>query len=181
MYKLGNLTFIAHPRTGSQSVRTALLEAGAECIAGHHGIDESRLTANVISAVRNPWDIMVSWYHYVHLDPKQLAGQEYIPFGEWLPRALNGEDKFVQRWFSQKLFFGLPYCNQIIYWEGGIERQLNHILNECDLPHVKLPRRGATEREFHFPSYYAQGDSCLVYEKFKDEIDRLGYKFPRPS
>ncbi len=172
--------FIGHPKMASQSVRKALLSTGGHSIGGHHGLDKGEVTrirsANGIVAcvVRNPWDVMVSWWSYNSMKPYNPTYPDHPPFAEWLPRILlegNG-------WIEKGLYYGAGYCNRIIRFEHPIERQLNGCLTDCGLPTVELPHLGESPRDtITYQPFYTTDLAIQVYCRFADEIDQWGYTF----
>lgn len=160
---------ILHPKTGSMSIREAL-KWDAE-IGGHHGYDENTCQSIindggiVCSVVRNPWDIMVSWYFYNQKREHNPQYPKVEPFDEWLPRTLEAGNG----WIEKGLFYGAGHCNQTIKFEFGIELQLNKHLIDCGLDPVNLKRVNSTEHE-HYSHYYNVELSNKVFYKFTQEV-----------
>lgn len=170
-----NLPFamICHPRTGSQSMEKALrIGFDARVINGMHGIDESeceRIIAaggSVACTVRNPWDLLVSWYYY-----SQGNGSVKVMFKEWLMQVLQDGNGWIERGY-----YGVEHCNRIFYFEHDLERQLNNCLNDCRLPAVPLPRLGATKHK-HYCYYYDAESAAAVGVAFGHIAREWGYKF----
>jgi len=170
--------FIGHPKTGTQSIRQALRKAG--CRKGsHHGFDEEEIDfilnngGVVVSTVRNPFDLTVSWWAYGELMMKQAAGQgKPAPFDYWLPRILESGNG----WIEKGLFYAAKYCNRIIRFEHDIELQLNRCLTDCGLPPVTLEHVGKSPHD-HYTTYYGIKEALLVDRYFRPEISEWGYEF----
>ena len=171
--------FIAHPKTGSRSVQTALEGIGAYNVQGHHFIDEDVCESvrdcggTVCSVVRNPFDVMVSWYAMF------LNSKQYNPdwpntpsFSSWCPRFLAAGNGWIER----GLFYGDQECTKIIRWELGVEAQLNALLLDCGLETMigHLGQEGASKRLDH-RFYYNDNTEDLVARYCYKELARYGY------
>jgi hypothetical protein len=170
---------ICHPKTGSQSTIKALREQlGARTVHGQHYFDESECRSIreeggiVVCTVRNPWDLTVSWYFYSEYD-KRYNGKwpDKKPFLDWLPNWLKNGNGWVERGF-----YAVDHCNRIIRFEHNLEKQLNHCLEDCSLPPVKLDVIGKTEHK-HYSRYYDIPSAIAVGRFYADEINEWGYKF----
>ena len=71
MYTKQTVGFIAHPKTGSTSAMSVLLGMGFQQCGGHHDVRPEWIPGlEVVGAtVRNPWDVMVSWWFHKGTDP----------------------------------------------------------------------------------------------------------------
>lgn len=168
---------ICHPKTGSQSVREALRRKyNARVVRGQHFLDEDECKRIILdggivcSVVRNPWDLMISWYFYSEHDPKQ--GKDVLPFSQWLDNVLTSGNG----WIEHGLFYGLDHCNRIIRFEHDIQSQLNGCLIDCGLEPVALRNLGKTSHT-HYSNYYSIQDAIKVYSRFADDIEEWGYQF----
>jgi hypothetical protein len=169
--------YIGHPKTGSTSVRKALLELGAEEIHGQHGIDN--VTANdvifnggiVCSGCRLPYELIVSWYHHDCIVNKPALTDPPTLYG-YLVKALSNHPYLSKG----TLFPGEGLSNRTIRFEAGIERQLNRYLGECGLPAVKLPHINATDHSDH-RDYYGFAAVSLVATAFHKDFENYGYHF----
>lgn len=178
--KCGTIPFcmICHPKTGSQSMQKVLRESfKARPVRGLHFInpDECERIRNeggiVASTVRNPWDLMVSWYCYTMLQAHNSQYPEVEPFKSWLLRTLEAGNG----WIEKGLFFGVEQCNRIFRFEHDLEFQLNNCLQDCLLPPVKLPHIAKTEHT-HYSNYYDCETSVAVALRFP-EVQEWGYKY----
>ena len=170
---------ICHPKTGSQSMQHVLRKQfSARPVRGMHYIDEEechRITGQggiVACTVRNPWDLMVSWYFYSRHDPKPNWGGTIEDFKTWLLRTLiagNG-------WIEKGLFYGADFCNRIFRFEHNLELQLNNCLIDCGLEPVDFPHISKTDHT-HYSDYYDSETAAAVGVKFANEIIQWGYRF----
>jgi len=168
---------ICHPKTGSQSTQYALRKVhNAKVVRGQHYYDLdqcARITKSgvLVCFVRNPFDTMVSWYHYME-DRKQ-----YNPgypakriFPEWLKWILwNGNG-----WIERGLFYGAHLCNRVLRFENGVEPQLNQSLIDCGLAPVTLEWRGKSNRS-HYRDYYNDETREAVAQRFHQELKDWRY------
>jgi len=171
---------ILHPKTGSQATREALRQTfGARVVRGQHFFDEEECNrivnegGIVCSTVRNPWDLMISWYFY---SEKRPAGNGQFPkcreFPEWLDATLKGGNG----WIEKGLFYGVDFCNRIIRFEHGVEDQLNNCLRDCGLTPVKM-RRVADTGHSHYSHYYDIPSAIKVAQYCSPEILEWQYEF----
>jgi hypothetical protein len=169
MYIKDDIGFIAHPKTGSTSAMTVLEgELGFEKRGQHHEwrqpwLDGLRVRA---ATVRNPWDVMVSWYFHKGCDGKG-------PFEQWLPVALHRND-YIRR----GLFFALPHANFILRFED-LDNDWKQFLKLAGLPHVDLPKKnvGRGRNGRHYREFYGPASRDLVALAFATEIEQLEYTF----
>lgn len=175
---------ICHPKTGSQSMQQVLRKTfSARPVRGMHYIDEDecqRILDNgglIASTVRNPWDLMVSWYFYSEHDPKYNGKHPTIEaFKPWLFRVLEAGNG----WIEKGLFYGVEHCNRIFRFEHDLERQLNQCLMDCGLETVKFPHVAKTNHT-HYSHYYDEESACAVALRFSEEIKEWGYMFDKKS
>lgn len=174
---------ICHPKTGSQSMEKILRSTfKARPVRGMHYLDEdecARILGEggvVACTVRNPWDVMVSWYFFSEHMKQNNAKCKPEEFKPWLLRTLvagNG-------WIERGLFYGADQCNRIFRFEHNLELQLNNCLQDCGLPSVEFPHIGKTDH-VHYSEYYDAESAVAVALRFTEEIKEWGYKFEVPE
>lgn len=177
------IAIICHPKTGSQSMQKALRENfKARVVRGMHFFDADecervRDAGGIVACtVRNPWDLMVSWYFYSEYNPKYNGKGYPEPFKSWLLRTLvagNG-------WIEKGLFFGADQCNRIFRFEHNLEFQLNNCLIDCGLSTVRLPHVAKTDHT-HYSDYYDCETAAAVALRFPEEAITWNYSFDFPS
>ena len=134
------------------------------------------------TVVRNPWDKVVSQYHYrIQTQLAGLTGKP-MPFPEWVQRAYGERDT---RYHGQPLMF-LPQMDWIadkddrilVEFVGRFERLTEDFDYICQrlgrqatLPHLKATRRG------HYRDYYDDSSRQIVAEQFARDIRALDYHF----
>jgi hypothetical protein len=158
--------FIAHPRTASTATSHALMEMGFEISQGHHEFKRT-LDATWIffCTVRNPLDVMVSWYYN---KPREK------PFDLWLPEFLEG-CHFLQ---GPRMFFGRHLCSHVLYYET-LQEDFDEFCQDVGLPQKEIPKRNVSKRpEQSFRMYYNIHRTRLVINNFREDFVENGYHLP---
>lgn len=133
----------------------------------------------VFALVRNPWDRMVSYYHWLQEQTfehsavalaKQLAFPDFLnhPETQAMLRAERYGD-YVRKADGQELpthFLRLEHIDKDIL---PVE---NYLGFELDLPHVNRSERNADWR-----GYYSEEDARLIATCYAEDIERFGYRF----
>lgn len=183
------IIFIHIPRTGGTSVRELFDFPlwGHQCFAsslkeqlGHKYNEYFKFTI-----VRNPWDRMVSYYHFLKDDPigtkysypGGLADDE--SFKSWIMRRFgpgsqihpNG-DYYTKKWLGD--YDGNILVDHIIKFEN-FEEELQPILDKYEL-NKPIPHLNKSIRE-PYQEYYDDESKEIVRENFAKDIILFGYKF----
>jgi hypothetical protein len=165
------MCFIAHPRTASVATGQALLDLGFEKMMGHHQFSVKVLNPRwtVFATVRNPFDLMVSWYYH----KKKYQAHT---FQEWLPKFLAESNQYL----DQGLFFGLPHCTRVLRYEI-LQEDFNLVLVEAGFPPVEIPHKNVSIARPYKPlsEYYNHKLINLMKAHFGEEIRQNGYGVPR--
>ncbi len=170
MYELPEkkIAFIAHPRTASSSTGHALLEMGFTQRKSHHSFDRKWDLEGwqIYCTVRNPLDVMASWYHNSPHDES---------FKEWLPKFIDG-CHYLQ---GERMFFGRPYCTHVLYFEN-LQEDFNHFVWGMGLPQKDIPFRNVSEEKKgrDFMGYYDAESVRMVIDRFKVDFTENGYTIP---
>ncbi|PHS71719.1 MAG: hypothetical protein COB22_06860 [Cycloclasticus sp.] len=182
---LDEFVFIHINKTGGSSIEKALnipfehktaLEKSAEI--GQKNWNR-KLTFTV---VRNPWDKVVSHYHYRVKTNQTDLQDNPIEFKEWVKRAYGNQDAFYYdipkmfmpqtNWISDKN--GNFMIDEIIRFEN-LEREFNEVVKmigkKVSLPHIKNSNRG------NFREYYDEETIEIVQKWFESDIERFDYQF----
>lgn len=131
--------------------------------------------------VRNPWDKVVSHYHY----RTQVNGQivDGIGFKDWVREAYGNQNpKYYE---NPKMF--MPQMDWIT--DGSRKIIVNFVMRfenlakdfellcamlgrrDTKLPHLKATNRGP------FQDYYDEDTKMIVCDWFREDINRFRYKF----
>jgi hypothetical protein len=130
--------------------------------------------------VRNPYDRMVSSYHYLN---KRLNGK-HIPLG-----VFKNFNDFVKNLFSisdhhWKWHYTLQHthiqskhrkCDFIGRFEN-LQEDFNIVCDKIGIPHQQLPHKNKSKHK-HYTEYYDDETKSIVAEKYAKDIEYFGYKF----
>jgi hypothetical protein len=180
-----NFTFIHINKNGGSSIEKALglrpehktaLEKREELGAAAW---ERRFTFTI---VRNPWDRVVSQYHYrMRVGKNDLASRK-VAFGDWVrlvfreldPRYRNEPLMFVPQWDWTVDGGGKPlldFVGRFENLEGDFAHICSRIGRNVELPHVNPTRRGP------YREYYDPETEELVRNAFAVDLERFDYSF----
>lgn len=165
------MCFIAHPRTASTAIGKVLLEKlDFEQMINHHGFKSELLNSSwtVFATVRDPFDLLVSWYWY-------KARCQNQSFQEWLPVFLKESNEFLDK----GLFFGLPHCTHVLRYEN-LQDDFNQVLVEAGFPPTEIPKHNVSIRrdDRSLSDYYDFKLINLMVSYFDTEIQQHGYEVP---
>ena len=136
-------------------------------------------TAFTFTMVRNPWDRLVSYYHWLQtqtFDHPAVHLAERVDFSEFLnapqTRASISAHPYGSYMRSPN---GKEYCNAFIrleHFQNDAQPLWDHLGFELDLSH-----ENASDRENDYRTYYTECDSNLVKTLCSEDIARFGYQF----
>lgn len=133
----------------------------------------------VVTLVRNPWDRLVSYYHW-------LRSQRFDHPAVALAQAL-GFGAFLHHPQTQELFRAWPY-GAWLRDHDGVERcnawvRLEHLAEDL-APFerhlgfaLQMRRENASDRDRDWRRYYSDADAALVARLCAPDIARFGYRF----
>ena len=188
-----NITFVHIPKTAGTSMLYWLINnrGSSDYIKWdihpkHSTIIENRTPMFSFTVVRNPWDRMVSLYHYfkniaVHegsqfLKLNQVDMSKYPPFHEWILQIntfkippdywFNGATA-QQEWLDIKVDLVIRYENLTEEF-----KQVQDVF-KCDipLPHIYASGRG------NYSEYYTDESKKFVEQLCQADIDLWKYSF----
>lgn len=184
---LDDFVFIHINKTGGSSVQRALNipfehDTALEKIA-RMGLKQWQKRYS-FTVVRNPWDKVVSHYHYRILTNQTGLGEKPITFEEWVKRAYKDQDPIYYN--NPKMFMpnvgwiadedGTILVNKVIRFENlgnefeSVSRELGL---SASLPHDKKSKHN------HYSTYYNQQTLQIVADWFEPDIDAFGYQFEK--
>ncbi|HFD80723.1 MAG TPA: hypothetical protein ENK05_10090 [Gammaproteobacteria bacterium] len=178
--------FIHINKTGGSSVALALgipLQMHATADEVRQQISPAQWReAFKFAYVRNPWDKVVSHYHYrVQTNQTGLAAGG-LDFNQWVRLAYGEKDP---RYYDKPRFF-MPQKDWvsdrsgriIVDFVGRFERLQEDFRVVCKtlgiektLPHIRKSSHG------HYRDYYAEDTREIIGQWFRDDIDAFGYEF----
>lgn len=135
--------------------------------------------AFVFTLVRNPWDRMVSYYHWLReqaFDHPTVALAKQVDFSSFL----GAPD-------TQASMRAAPYAHYVTDAKGqercAVFIRLEHLEDDC-APlwehlgfRLELPVNNQSTRDRDYRNYYSARDSALVKSVFAQDIARFGYEY----
>lgn len=164
------LGFIAHPNTGSRSIREVLEYLGGEEKGGYHEVHQPTLLTHqwIACTIRNPWDLMASWYF------RTMPGME-IPFPEWLPMTFDGLRHYEGP--GNRLFYGFRDSNLVMRFEH-LQEDFDHVMWVAGHQPINLGHLGRTKRPVGYRGFYGEDKLIRMVEwVYAEQIEMGGYKF----
>lgn len=185
--------FVHIPKCAGISVNKALFGN----LAGGHTTLEQYLNIyepkNVLSyfkftIVRNPWDRVVSAYHFLkqgglNNNDREFYKNELVNFDSF--------DDFVKNWlvypenlkkyhhFQTQSHYILDKYNKVkldfIGYLENIDKDFEYICNKMNIE-VTLPNSNKSNRN-NYQDYYSDETRAIVAEVYKQDIELLGYDF----
>jgi len=194
--KLDNLSFVHIPRSAGTSIGHWLkANKGSSSYQewyNHPTLEEMQPTGTTFTVVRNPWDRIVSLYHF----SKNVKVQGYPNISnEWAQNYINQLNGFTEwpefnLWVENLENFKMPEIfpfsmltpqthwadkvNIVLHYENLAEEfaKIQQLLG-CYGP---LPKDNFSERG-DYKYMYTSKNKDLIYKWFKEEIDKWGYEF----
>ena len=186
--------FVHVPKTGGVSIAKSLFG----CLAGYH-IDLSYYqcifdskefrTYFKFAFVRNPWDRLVSAYHYLK------EGGMFASDRKWAERNLSSYpdfEKFVKGWVNRgnvytyrhfipqheflRLRSGVPevdFIGRFENLEGDFDTVKKRLGIEAELPAINATR----SRKKDYREYFTPEMEKIVNGVYRRDIDLFGYRF----
>lgn len=129
--------------------------------------------------VRNPWDMLVSYYHWLQL-------QSFAHPAVGLSKALSFSD-FIAHPMIAGSFRDAPAASYMRDGAGAehcdLYIRLEHFAQDSQLLEahlgrpLRMPRANASPRDRDWRVYYSDADAALVADICAQDIARFGYRF----
>jgi len=130
----------------------------------------------VYSIVRNPWDKVVSGYHYNQGNPPQM---EFGPWLEWSYNMWKTDPIEGPMWHQHPFVEMSEYPITFLRFEdGGPPEALDTIARDLglkDVPQIKHINRSI--RKSYKEYYSTQRQIDMIAEVFRKDIEMFGYDF----
>lgn len=140
---------------------------------------EQMAQMKVICMVRNPWDRLVSYYHWLQ---EQTFDHEAVRLAQGL--SFSG---FLNHPHTQASFLQWPFERHVTLANGAKrgdffvrleDFQRDIAAFEAHLGFgIELPKTNVSRRRRDYRSYYSEADSELVARLCAEDIARFGYAF----
>jgi len=136
----------------------------------------------VFTLVRNPWDRVVSYYHWLrdqHFDHPAVGLAKRLSFSEFLRQDLIA-DSLRQNPYGRYVVDaqGRAQCNLFLRLEA-LEEDLGQLNAHLGFALGPVGRVNASAREKDFRQYYDDAGAALVAELCAPDIARFGYSFSK--
>lgn len=132
--------------------------------------------------VRNPWDKVVSHYHYRVQTNQTGLGDKHIDFKEWVEQVFYFKNiRYLDkvRMFSPQLSWvsdnGDLIVDKVFKFEDFAIELPAYLTQEFDID-VHLPHVKSSKRE-KYNVYYDDRTAALVHEWYKPDIELFGFEF----
>lgn len=183
---VANFVFIHINKCGGSSIEVALnIPFEHKTATQYIGEIGERRWNNIFrfSFVRNPWDRVVSHYHYRVMTNQTNMGDNIISFNEWVLQAYREENPAFydqpQMFMPQSNWISDPDGRIIVDFVGrfeNIQADFAHVASKIGnkvraLPHHKASKRGG------YQQYYSDESRNIVEERFSKDIENFGYRF----
>jgi hypothetical protein len=127
--------------------------------------------------VRNPWDRLVSAYHYSvkwykENDAKELNSKKFDNFSTWLRQIHKGS--ILPNKNGSQLSF-VEGCDFIGKFEN-LQEDFNIVCDKIGIPQQQLPHKNKSKHT-HYTEYYDDESCKIVAEQYAKDIEYFGYKF----
>ena len=166
----GKFLYLATPHTGSASVARTLLEnvEGAVSVGSHHAIledvDPLLEGERLVTGVRNPYDLVVSWWTQTYAQSRWSSFHRFIR--EW------DETVYVKQ---GRIFYHWKPGVQVLRFEE-IQKDFDTLLCRYKLPQVTLLHENRSNDRHPWSGYYDGESYAVVNERFRAEIVEFGYE-----
>jgi hypothetical protein len=154
------LVFLEHPRTGSTAVRKAIRKIGGHTKARHTYIAPVG-AEKTVSTVRNPFDLLVSWWLIIK---ERLPGQ-WDSFARFLAEYDNPNMVRDGRLFYFETTFVMRY--------ETLQADLNRILKAVGLRLVSLDRVNITPDKKPFMDYHDAETINIITNRFGRDMEEF--------
>lgn len=185
--------YIHVPKTGGTSIEKVFEQTAEEKdVGGKHfpaviyneAYPEKFRNYFKFSFVRNPWDWLVSRYHW----SKDRQGIINYSFSEMIERLSTGTPlSMTARWLQgsmksqiSRLVVGDEIAVDFVGRYETLQSDFETVCAKLSINKVKLPHVFKTDHA-HYSTYYDERTCELVRNTYADDIDAFGYAFGSPD
>jgi hypothetical protein len=128
--------------------------------------------------VRNPWDRLVSAYHYSvkwyaindAQNAQKLNLKIFDNFSTWLRQMHTEINKYGSQWSYVR---GCDFIGKT----ENLQQDFNTVCDKIGIPQQKLSHKNKSKHKKHYTEYYDDETRSIVAEKYAKDIEYFGYKF----
>jgi len=189
--------YIHIPKCGGVSIKNALKNNEVKRDLLHNDLNNKRLIKQEdklkkyfkFSFVRNPWDRMISLYHYfsqfkesrvfysdninIIKKTQDMSFLDFCTKKNWQKMHNGFHFKPMTDWISNDSgSLSLDYIGRV----ESLQKDFDIICDKIGIPHQELPRKNKSKHK-HYTEYYDDETKQIVAEKYAKDIKHFGYKF----
>jgi|SaaInlV_165m_DNA_1040744.scaffolds.fasta_scaffold41810_2 chondroitin 4-sulfotransferase 11 len=181
--------YVHIPKTGGTSLRVAFRKPERQAGMAHKQTYQQDIISKyyVWTVVRNPWDRLVSEYHFRRRRGlfRQLD-YRHCSFVDFCELLFSGE---LQKIYPKSQVIHLWPQLQVINYNvndmtnvdfigrfENLQDDFNVVCDKIGFPHRKLPHIHKTKHK-HYTEYYDDETKQIVAEKYAKDIEYFGYEF----
>jgi len=176
--------FVHIIKTGGISIATALDMDKKQC--HFYASDIKQLVGEkrwndyfTFTFVRNPWDKIVSQYHYNGEKFCKRHCGRMLNFEEYV-KLLIANDRIYTTFTPQNLPYIIDGSDDVMVDFIGrfenLEEDFAYICRRLDIVDVKLPQLNISKHK-HYSEFYNNETREIIAEKFRKDIKHFNYKF----
>lgn len=151
-------------------------QLGATKVRSRHRIDEVMVAAadSVVATIRNPFDVLVSWYHYhsAGADSNRTI-EEYLDWVWGSPQDNPHRNSHLEK----SALRHAEHADLLVRHELGLANEFNRVLKQLGLSEVDLPHVGAAERRKPYRDYFDDNLRNRVLAYYAEDFERFHYGF----
>jgi hypothetical protein len=148
--------FLAHPRTGSMATVAALEEAGGHRVGPHHhGFAQANSKEITVSTIRNPYDVLATWYTLT----------DYTTVNRFLHNYKH--TSFIVK---GRIFYFADASDRFLLYDN-LEQEYKKLLNDFNIKPPKLRRINTTPKKKPFMSVFTDADIQTIKTRFSKDLE----------
>lgn len=137
------------------------------------------------AVVRNPWDMMISFYFSPHRGVNKWNRKDFIKLVSKRPTLrefiteMSFKNLMIYKFFNKLNTESdlLKDVDYILKFES-LQNDFNSLCEKIDIVSAELPHRNKSNKK-HYSFYYDDELIEIVRKKFYEEIEVFGYKFEK--